>query len=255
MARITETVKILLVANILFFLGTQFVGDYAYQLFAMWFPENENFRIWQIFTHMFMHGGFTHILFNMFALFMFGSMLEQTLGKNKFIFLYFSAGFGAVLLHTLVNYFNFQSGYNALADAGMSSTQIQNLLDKAFRSLMSSGNYNVNIPDTVDGSTVKSMIGAYSSSAVGASGAIYGILVAFGMLFPNVKLFLMFVPIPIKAKYFIPGLILLDLFSGITGYSLMGAGIAHFAHIGGALFGFITMWYWKRNQFNNNRWN
>lgn len=89
---------------------------------------------------------------------------------------------------------------------------------------------------------------------MGASGAIYGILVAFGMLFPNVELFLLFVPFPIKAKYFIPGLIAIDLFSGVTGYSIFGGNIAHFAHIGGALFGFIMIWFWKKNRFNENRW-
>ena len=95
---------------------------------------------------------------------------------------------------------------------------------------------------------------SYNTPAVGASGAIYGILVAFGMMFPNVELFLLFVPVPVKAKYFIPAIIALDLFSGVTGYSLFGGGIAHFAHVGGALFGFIMMWYWKKNQFNKNRW-
>ena len=82
-----------------------------------------------------------------------------------------------------------------------------------------------------------------------------GLMVAFGMLFPNAELFLIFLPIPIKAKYFIPALIALDLFSGLTGYSIFGAGIAHFAHVGGALIGFLMMWYWKKNQFNQNRWN
>lgn len=110
------------------------------------------------------------------------------------------------------------------------------------------------IPSGVDQETLRSMLEAYSNPAVGASGAIYGILVAFGMMFPNVELFLIFVPIPIKAKFFIPALILLDLFSGVTGYSLFGGSIAHFAHVGGALFGFLMMYYWKKNQFNDNRW-
>ena len=99
------------------------------------------------------------------------------------------------------------------------------------------------------------MIQAYATSAVGASGAIYGVLVAFVMMFPNVELFLIFVPIPIKAKFFIPGLLLLDLFSGVTGFSLFGQNIANFAHLGGAIFGFIMIWYWKRNSLNNQRWN
>jgi hypothetical protein len=101
--------------------------------------------------------------------------------------------------------------------------------------------------------TFENMIGALTPT-VGASGAIYGLLVAFAFMFPNAELALLFIPVPIKAKYFVPGIVLLDLFSGVTGYSIFGGGIAHFAHVGGALFGFIMMWYWKKNQFNQNRW-
>ena len=100
---------------------------------------------------------------------------------------------------------------------------------------------------------INNLFSSYFSSAVGASGAIYGILVAFGMLFPNAELMLMFLPIPIKAKYFIPVLILLDLFSGITGISILGQNIAHFAHIGGAVIGFLLMWIWRKNSFNKRR--
>ena len=94
------------------------------------------------------------------------------------------------------------------------------------------------------------------SVLLGASGAIYGLLVAFAFMFPNAALGIMFIPIPIKAKYFVPGLLLIDLYLGLNGGSLFGGGtgVAHFAHLGGALFGFVMMWYWKKNQFNNNRW-
>jgi membrane associated rhomboid family serine protease len=122
------------------------------------------------------------------------------------------------------------------------------------QNLLETGQYSTEILNSVSKETMESMFISYNTPAVGASGAIYGVLVAFGMLFPNVELFLIFVPIPIKAKVFIPVLIGLDLFSGITGYSIFGGGIAHFAHVGGALFGFIMMWYWKKNQFNQNRW-
>jgi membrane associated rhomboid family serine protease len=124
----------------------------------------------------------------------------------------------------------------------------------AIQNLLETGQYSTEILNSVSKETLESMFISFNTPAVGASGAIYGILVAFGMLFPNVELFLIFVPIPIKAKVFIPVLIGLDLFSGITGYSIFGGGIAHFAHVGGALFGFIMMWYWKKNQFNQNRW-
>lgn len=246
MGRITETVKILLIINIIFFVGSQFLGDQAYQLFALWFFENENFQVWQVITHMFMHGGLTHILFNMYALWAFGGPIEQMLGQKKFLFFYFSAGLGAAFLHTLVNYFEFQTGYNALLDAGMNMGDVE--------SMLRTGQYSTGILESVSKETLQDLYMSYNTPAVGASGAIYGILVAFGMMFPNVELFLLFVPVPIKAKFFIPAIIALDLFSGITGYSIFGGGIAHFAHVGGALFGFIMMWYWKKNQFNKNRW-
>ena len=120
--------------------------------------------------------------------------------------------------------------------------------------LLAQGKYNEGWAQMAPGDVVSRMLESYFTPAVGASGAIYGILVAFGMSFPNSELFLIFLPIPIKAKYFIPVLIAIDLFSGLTGYSIFGAGIAHFAHVGGAIFGFLMMWYWKQNQFNNNRW-
>lgn len=194
-----------------------------------------------------MHGSLMHIMFNMYALWAFGSPIEQMLGQKKFLFFYFSCGIGAAIIHSLVNYYHVQSGYNALIEAGMTPGGIQQLL--------TSGQYSTAILDSVSRDTLESLYISFNTPAVGASGAIYGILVAFGMLFPNVALFLIFVPVPIKAKVFIPVLIAIDLFSGITGYSLFGGGIAHFAHVGGALFGFIMMWYWKKNQFNEHRWN
>ena len=246
MGRMTETVKVLLIINVIFFVGTLAIGDQAYQYFSLWFFKNDNFGVWQIITHMFMHGGFMHILFNMYALWAFGSPIEQMLGKNKFVFFYFSAGIGAAIIHSLVNFYHYETGYTALLDAGMDSGAIQTLLN--------TGQYSTAILDSVSQDTLQELYVAFNTPAVGASGAIYGILVAFGMLFPNVELFLIFVPVPIKAKYFIPALIALDLFSGVTGYSIFGGGIAHFAHVGGAIFGFIMMWYWKKNRFNQNRW-
>jgi membrane associated rhomboid family serine protease len=189
-----------------------------------------------------------HILFNMYALWAFGSPIEQMLGQKRFLFFYFSAGIGAALLHTLVNLFAYQKGFNGLAELGWTPVEISNYIQEAYAT------NKFRIPEGMDQDTLRSMLQSYANPAVGASGAIYGILVAFGMMFPNVELFLLFVPVPIKAKYFIPVLIGIDLFSGFTGYSLFGGSIAHFAHVGGALFGFIMMYYWKRNQFNNNRW-
>ncbi len=246
MGRITETVKVLLIINIIFFIGAYSLGPRAVSWFGLWFFENENFAVWQLVTHMFMHGGFMHILFNMYALWAFGSPIEQILGQKKFLFFYFSAGIGAAIIHTLVNYYQVETGYNALLNAGMDPQGIQEMLE--------TGQYSTGILNSVSKEMLTEFYTAFNTPAVGASGAIYGILVAFGMMFPNVELFLLFVPVPVKAKYFIPALIAIDLFFGFTGYSLFGGGIAHFAHVGGALFGFIMMWYWKKNQFNQNRW-
>lgn len=246
MSRLTEAIKHLLIINILFFVATQIYGDQMYQWFSLWFPKNENFGIWQIVTHMFMHGGFMHIAFNMYALYAFGTPLERMWGRNKFLFFYFSAGLGAALLHTGVNYYYFQEGLNSIVNSGVSESTVMEIV--------SSGQYNTEWYNIAGKSTIDNFLSAYHTPAVGASGAIYGILVAFGMSYPNSELFLLFLPVPIKAKYFIPVLIALDLFSGITGYGIFGQGIAHFAHVGGALVGFLMMWYWKKNQFNNNRW-
>jgi membrane associated rhomboid family serine protease len=246
MGRLTEAIKHLLIINVLFFVATQLYGEQMYQWFSLWFPQNANFGLWQILSHMFMHGGLMHIVFNMYALWAFGTPLERMWGRNKFLFFYFSAGLGSALLHTAVNYYHFNEGLQALVNSGISKSQVIDVI--------SNGQYSPAWYNSVPKATIDNFLSAYNTPAVGASGAIYGVLVAFGMAYPNTELFLLFVPVPIKAKYFIPVLIALDLFSGITGYSIFGGGIAHFAHVGGALVGFIMMWYWKKNQFNKNRW-
>ncbi len=248
MGRITDAIKHLLIINVLFFVATNLYGEQMYQWFSLYFPLNENFRWWQLVSHMFMHGGFTHILFNMYALWAFGSPLERMWGRNKFLFFYFSAGLGAALIHTGVNYYYFNEGIDALISAGLQETQILEALAHP------NGIDVERLKQIAPAGIVENFASAFYTPAVGASGAIYGILVAFGMSYPNMELFLIFLPIPIKAKYFIPVLIALDLFSGVTGYSIFGSGIAHFAHVGGALFGFLMMWYWKKQQFNKNRW-
>jgi membrane associated rhomboid family serine protease len=185
-----------------------------------------------------------HILFNMYALWAFGSPLEQIWGRKKFLFFYFSAGLGAALIHTLVNYYQVQEGMSALLNIGMNQTEIINML--------TTGQYNSGILESVSVERIEALYASFNIPAVGASGAIYGVLVAFGLMYPNAELMLIFLPIPIKAKYFIPLIIVGDLFFGITGTS---TGVAHFAHLGGALFGFIMAYYWKKNSFDSHRWN
>ncbi|MCB4799462.1 rhomboid family intramembrane serine protease [Neotamlana laminarinivorans] len=241
MMRISDTVKHLIIINVLVFIGTLTIGggQLFYEWFALYFPKNEAFKPWQIVTHMFMHGGFTHLLFNMFALWMFGSPVENVLGSKRFLFIYFSAGLGAVALQLGYYYFKYIPMEQEAMALGFSQDQIVEVFKegKVFRAIGQEFNE------------------IYYASMVGASGCIMGILAAFGMMNPNAELMMIFLPIPIKAKYFIPGIIILDLVSGITGQSFFSpSNTAYMAHVGGAITGFIIMWYWKKNQFNQNRW-
>ena len=261
MMRMTDTVKHLLIINVVVFIGALSIGqngDIFRNLFALHFPGNDLFQPWQILTHMFMHATyvetgqgttiyFQHILFNMFALWMFGTAVEQALGAKKFIFFYISAGLGAALIMLATYYFKYTSGLDALVGAGIDKAQIVETLK--------SGQYNTQWQTVLGPEKLREFLSVFNATMVGASGAIMGVLVAFGMLFPESKLMLIFLPIPIKAKYFIPAIIGLDLFSAITGQAIFSPdNTAYAAHLGGALTGFIIMWYWKKNQFNNKRW-
>lgn len=245
MGRITDTIKHLLIINGIFFLSVNLLGNQVYDWFALHYFQNPRFEFWQPLTHMFMHGSFNHILFNMFGLYMFGSPLESLWGRNKFIFFYLSAGFGAAAIQLLVYHFQFSFVYDELINLGNSKEAIFSWLNNL------PGNQLIG--QGIDESDLKGFVQSYYSSMVGASGALYGVLVAFAMLFPNAELYLIFIPVPVKAKYMIPFMILGDLFFGFSSFS-MGP-IAHFAHLGGAITGFIMMRYWKKQQFNNNRWN
>jgi len=245
MRTIPETIKQLLIINILFFIGSQFLGSVSFDMLALHYFDNDKFIFSQLFTHMFMHGSLTHIFFNMFGLYMFGSPLVQMWGKKKFLFFYFSSGLGAAGLQLLVYYLEIESVFSLLKSNAVSFN--------SFRNILSDGSYNTSILQYVDEANLTSAYAAFNSSLVGASGAIYGVLVAFAFSFPNSELMLLFPPIPIKAKFLVPGLIIIDLFFGVSSFSV--GPIAHFAHIGGALTGFLMVWYWKKNQFNNNRWN
>lgn len=247
---VTPVVKQLLIVNIIFFIGAQIVGDAATELLSLFYIENPAFEYWQPLTSMFMHANIMHIAFNMFALYSFGSALEHFWGGKKFLFFYVSCGIGSALLHTGVNYLQFHSGLDSLVAAGFDQGQIMKTLAGG---MQSAAWQEVLGPVAFD-----NFIGSYAFPALGASGAIYGLLAAFAFMFPNAELSLMFIPIPIKAKYFVPGLLCIDLFLGLQGSSLFGSGgtgVAHFAHLGGAVIGFIMMWTWRKNQFDKNRWN
>ncbi|HEX6893136.1 MAG TPA: rhomboid family intramembrane serine protease [Chryseolinea sp.] len=237
----TDAIFALIAVNAVFYVITHLVPgmeNRMIEIFALYFPKNENFEWWQFVTNMFMHGGIMHILFNMYALWAFGSPLEVMWGKQRFLLFYFLCGIGASVIYTLVNYYQFNNIYNELINMGVSVSDIEKLLR--------TGTYEDSLIPEAFKSSVSTFYYLYRNPAVGASGAIYGVLVAFAILFPNAKLALIFLPVPIAAKYFIPILIALDLFSGITGMSIFGGGIAHFAHIGGAIIGFLLMWYWRK---------
>jgi len=234
MRSIPETIKQLIIINVIFYFGSQFIGNLGYDILALHYYENEKFLISQFITHMFMHGSPSHILFNMFGLWMFGSPLEQMWGRQKFLFFYISCGLGAALLQMLVYYAQIQNLYQVIELNNLSISDPQLILN-----FMSERDYS-------------NAITAFNSVMVGASGAIYGVLVAFAFSFPNSKLMLLFLPFPIKAKFFVPLLILIDLFFGISSFSV--GPIAHFAHVGGAIIGLIMVLYWRKNQFNDRRW-
>ena len=244
MRNITETVKHLLIINAIFFVASLSLGDLVYDFFALHYPSNPKFQYWQPLTHMFMHGDFGHIFFNMFGLYMFGTPIEQMWGRNKFIFFYLSTGFGAASLQLGLYYFQISEISELLISMGQTRSQIATFFETRDISYV--------LIEQIGRDRLLSGLSSFNSVMVGASGALYGVLVAFAFLFPNARLMLLFPPIPIKAKVLVPLLILGDLFFGFTSYSI--GPIAHFAHLGGAITGLIMMWYWKKNQFDQNRW-
>ena len=232
MNKLTDGIKHLIIINVILFVAPQLLRLDFTNMLALHFPANEHFGLWQYISHMFMHASVSHILFNMYGLWAFGTPLEQMWGRKKFLFFYFSAGLGAGLIYTLVNYYQFNAALETLMSSGISQNEILELM---------------NPTKMYQNEDLQTMNQLHNTPAVGASGAVYGVLAAFGLYFKDAKLALIFLPIPIAAKYFIPVMILGDLFFGMTKYSV--GNIAHFAHIGGALIGFIIAYSWKKNQF------
>ncbi len=221
MRNIPVVTKNLLIINILVFIATYVVRGMNIDLndiLGLHFFLASDFRIWQFFTYMFMHGGFTHILMNMFMLWMFGMVVENVWGPRKFLFYYIVCGVGAGLCQELAQY----GTYLVEGLANFESVKI--------------------------GTTVLPMdVYLNMMNTVGASGAIYGVLLAFGMLFPEERMFIIPIPVPIKAKWIIMGSIVVELFSAI---GTSNDGVAHLAHLGGMLFGFILIRYWKKHPYS-----
>ena len=206
--RIPPVTRSLLIVNVIMFVATLINEDFMIRTFAMFYPASPLFRWWQPLTHMFMHGGWWHILFNMYTLVMFGMVVERALGTKKFLILYFVTGLGAVALHTGVEWLDIHR-----------------------------------LAASTDMSAQASVIDILRTPMVGASGAIYGVLVAFAMLYPEARMTLIFPPVTLDAKWMVAIFIGIELLTGITGTQV---GIAHFAHLGGALFGFLLVWYWRK---------
>lgn len=221
MRNIPIVTKNLLIINILVFIATYVLRGLNIDLndiLGLHFFLASDFRIWQFFTYMFMHGGFTHILMNMFMLWMFGMVVENVWGPKKFLFYYIVCGVGAGLCQELAQY----GTYLVEGLAHFESVRI--------------------------GTTVLPMdVYLNMMNTVGASGAIYGVLLAFGMLFPEERMFIIPIPIPIKAKWIVMGSIVVELFSAI---GTSNDGVAHLAHLGGMLFGFILIRYWKKHPYS-----
>ena len=188
----------LIIINVIVYLATKVNPQYMYENFSLFYPTTPWFKFWQPLSYMFMHGGFWHIFFNMYSLYIFGKAVEQIIGKQRFTILYFAAGFAAAAT---------QLGVQAL------DTAIQNV------------------------------------PTMGASGCIYGVIIAFAMIFPEARLTLIFPPVTLSAKWMAIIFIGIELFTGITGTQ---AGVAHFAHLGGALIGWLLIWWWYKRKKNNN---
>jgi len=265
-----DVVKNLIIINVLLFLATIATANFGFDLrntLGLHMPGSQAFRPYQLITYMFMHGSFGHIFFNMFAVWMFGSSIENVWGPKRFLIFYLLTGIGAAALHYGILYFEMLPDLQ-LMDAYIANPSIGNL-NMLIESFRFSGNlideaglradfnefqvaYDTLLLYPSDSSSLSftsNFMANYKEvylsapNVVGASGSLFGILLAFGMLFPNTPLFLIFFPIPIKAKYFVIGYGLIELFSGLQNNP--GDNVAHFAHLGGMLFGFILIKFWK----------
>ena len=241
-------VKNLLIANILAFIATYVLQSQGYDLvehFGLHYFESPTFKIYQLVTCMFLHGGFMHIALNMYGLWLFGQMIENYYGSKRFLIFYAICGLGAGIIQeaSLYVYYNHVHQVLETFNSEPSIPGFGVVVAKYF-----TGITGYIQPQTVD--EAKSVLaGLYQfsmdhSNTIGASGAIFGVLVAFGMIYPEVQLFLMFIPIPIKAKYAITGYIVIELYSGFANSA--GDNVAHFAHLGGALFGALMVLYWRK---------
>ena len=213
MSNVPTAVRNIIIINVLVMIMTSLNENFMYEKFALFYPTSPFFHWWQPVTHMFMHGGFWHLFFNMYTLYIFGTVLERIWGAKKFLLFYFVTGLGAAAVHTGVEWIQASSWMSEAAAGSMSAVQQIHALKM--------------------------------TPTVGASGAIYGILMGYAMLYPDSIMTLVFPPISMKAKWFVLIFAGIELLTGVTG---TGGGIAHFAHLGGLIFGFLLIMYWKKKR-------
>ena len=211
MSNIPTAIKNIIIINVLVMIMISLNEEFMIEKFALFYPTSPFFHWWQPVTHMFMHGGFFHLLFNMYTLFIFGSVLERVWGPKKFLIFYFATGLGAAAIHTGVEWIQMQSWIAQAAEGTQSALMAIHTMKM--------------------------------TPTVGASGAIYGVLMGYAMLYPDAILTLIFPPVSLKARWFVLIFAAIELVAGITG---TGAGIAHFAHLGGLIFGYILIRVWKK---------
>ncbi|HEY8402260.1 MAG TPA: rhomboid family intramembrane serine protease [Cytophagaceae bacterium] len=252
---ITPVVKNLLILNIAIFIITNFIPSELTDYLALRYFESSEFAPWQLFTYMFMHGGWMHLFSNMFALFMFGPHLEQVFGPKRFLTFYLVCGIGAALFHFGIMFIEVQQ-LKPLYNTYLKDPTFENFLayireygaDHPYiKEFITTYEDNATHPQAI--ANAKGLVKAtyynyINTPMVGASGAVFGILLGFGMLFPNMVLMLLIPPIPIKAKYFILIYGLLEFVYGVKQAPGSGDNVAHFAHLGGMLFAFILIRYW-----------
>ena len=213
LSNIPTATKNIIIINVLVWIMTSLNENMMYEKFALFYPTSPFFHWWQPVTHMFMHGGFWHLFFNMYTLYFFGRVLEERWGAKKFLIFYFVTGLGAAFVHTGVEWIQMHHWMGQVADGSMVAQANIHALKM--------------------------------TPTVGASGAIYGVLMGFAMLYPDAVLSLIFPPVSMKAKWFVLIFGGIELLTGITG---VGGGIAHFAHLGGLIFGYFLIMYWKKKR-------
>ncbi len=208
LSNVPPVTKNLIIINVLIFVATIINENFMIGTFGLFYPTSPYFRWWQVITHMFMHGGFWHIFFNMYTLFIFGVVVERIIGSKKFLLFYFVCGLGAAALQMGTQYLEVQAFMNS-----DSQTALQSLIDLK------------------------------RTPTVGASGAIYGVLIGYAMLFPQSKMTLLFPPVTLSAKWMVIVFAVIELFTGVVGFA---DGVAHFAHLGGMLIGWLLIRFWRR---------